>query len=312
MGKATYEEGGGKNHGGIILVVITGVLALAILVFLFLFRITSVTVEGNIHYTEDEIKSMVMEGIFSGNSVLLSLTKKDEEIGNVPFMERIHVELTGRDSIRITVTEKNVVGYVEHENACWYFDRSGVVVEKSDTPVLTAEERVRAQNMGDAAAEAVTPKEEPSGDGTVPPQEADGEEQVITPAEGEGADVTTAVEAEAPVKNFVPSVHGLVFETITLGQELKIDNPGIFDTLFSLNQMINKDNIPPDYVMFDGDSNIFLYYDTVEVRLGRDEKLEEKMNTLASLMPQMAGLSGTLHLENYSDVQNGIIFRKNT
>ena len=68
------------------LVTVSGILVLAILLFLFLFQINTVTVEGNIHYTEDEVKAMVMDDIFSGNSLLFSLTKRTVEIENVPFM----------------------------------------------------------------------------------------------------------------------------------------------------------------------------------------------------------------------------------
>ena len=39
--------------------VASGIVVLAILLFLFLFRITTVTVEGNIHYTEDEINQIL-------------------------------------------------------------------------------------------------------------------------------------------------------------------------------------------------------------------------------------------------------------
>lgn len=256
------------------LVTVSGILVLAILLFLFLFQINTVTVEGNIHYTEDEVKAMVMDDIFSGNSLLFSLTKRTVEIENVPFMESIRVEMTARDAIRLVVTEKNIVGYLACDNAYWYFDRDGMVVEKTAEPVLTAEERLEK-------------------------------------ATSENADEGVIQGAELPVKNFVPLVEGLSFEQITVGKELDIPNPGIFNALSSINQMINKDNIPPDKVVYDEDSNITLVYGDIEVRLGKDEQLEEKMNTLASIMPQMEGMSGVLHLEDYSTSQSGVVFEKN-
>ena len=76
--------------------------------------------------------------------------------------------------------------------------------------------------------------------------------------------------------------------------------------------MINKDNIPPDKVIYDADSNITLIYGDIEVWLGKDEHLEEKMNTLASIMQEMDGLSGILHLEEYDSSRSGVIFEKNT
>lgn len=320
MRKDTYREKRKGPGGRLVLLVISGILVLSILLFLFLFRVSTVTVEGNIHYTEDEVKAMVMDGMSSGNSLILSMTKKEEKIENVPFMDSISVEMTGRTSVRIVVSEKNVVGYVEYENACWYFDRDGMVVEKSGTPVLTAAERVAAERS------AVKPNEDESGntqaeggntDGVVAPREDSGDgnapgEDAVVPETAAEDGMLQAELAEAPVKNFVPSVRGLTFDRIETGRQLDIPNPNIFNTLSSLNQMINKDNIPPDYVQFDENSNIYLYYGTVEVRLGKDEKLEEKMNTLASIMPETQGLSGVLHLENYSEIENGVIFQKNS
>lgn len=273
MGKGTRKKRK-ENTKLIALVTVSGILVLAILLFLFLFQINTVTVEGNIHYTDAEVKAMVMDDIFSGNSLLFSLTKRTEEIENVPFMESIRVEMTARDAIRLVVTEKNIVGYLACDNAYWYFDRDGMVVEKTAEPVLTAEERLEK-------------------------------------AASENTDEGVIQGAELPVKNFVPLVEGLSFEQITVGKELNIPNPGIFNALSSINQMINKDNIPPDKVVYDEDSNITLVYGDIEVRLGKDEQLEEKMNTLASIMPQMEGMSGVLHLEDYSTSQSGVVFEKN-
>lgn len=276
MGKAT-REGQKTNRTMIMLVGISGVLTAAILLFIFLFHIKKVTVEGNIHYTEEEIKAMIMDDAFSGNSVLFTLKNGTREMEDVPFLESIRVEMIARDEIRLMVTEKNIVGYLEYNGAYWYFDRNGIVVEKTAEPAMTAEERI--------AAEAAQNTEE----GIV-------------------------LGEEMPVKNFVPLVEGdgFRFEKMVLNHKLDISDPGIFNALSSINQMINKDNIPPDKVIYDADSNITLIYGDIEVWLGKDEHLEEKMNTLASIMQEMDGLSGILHLEEYDSSRSGVIFEKNT
>lgn len=258
---------------------VSGIVALIILLFLFLFRIREVTVEGNIHYTEDEIKSMVMDGFLSDNTIVLAFSKRDMDMEGVPFLTTISVQMTGRDSVRIRVNEKSVVGYVEFENEYWYFNREGIVVERCTTPVMTAEERIA--------------KEE--------------NERLRTEAQAQGL---AAVSAEITVKNYVPEVRGFSFESVVLNEQLPVEDDSIFNTLYSLNQMMNKDNIPADFVLFDEEYNIFLYYGNAEVRLGQDDHLEEKMTALASIMPQMEGLSGTLHLENYSDIDSGVVFKK--
>ena len=276
MGKAT-REGQKTNRTMIMLVGISGVLTVAVILFICLFHIKKITVEGNIHYTEEEIKAMIMGDAFSENSILFTLKNGTQEMEDVPFLESIRVEMIARDEVRLMVTEKSIVGYLEYNGAYWYFDRNGIVVEKTEEPAMTAEERI--------AAEAAQNTEE----GIV-------------------------LGEEMPVKNFVPLVEGdgFRFEKMVLNHKLDISDPGIFNALSSINQMINKDNIPPDKVIYDADSNITLIYGDIEVWLGKDEHLEEKMNTLASIMQEMDGLSGILHLEEYDSSRSGVIFEKNT
>lgn len=258
-----------------ILLVTLILLTSGVLGFLYGFRVKTVTVEGNIHYTEDEVKEMVMEGFLGDNALALSITKREVAYTDVPFLNTIQVRMTGRDSIRIRVNEKSVVGYVEYDSAYWYFNRDGIVVERCDTPAMTAEERIA-------------------------------KEESINAAE----DSETTVAAQITTQNYVPEVRGFSFEQVVLGEQLPVEDSSIFNSLYSINQMMNKDNIPSDFVLFDEEYNIYLYYGTAEVRLGQDDRLEEKMTVLASIVPQMKGMSGVLHLEKYTGVSGQVVFEK--
>lgn len=95
------------------------------------YTVTTVHVEGNIHYTNEEIMEMVMGGAYGNNSLLLSLRYRDKGIENVPFIETMDVTIEARDTIRITVYEKALAGYVTYLGRCVYFDKDGIVVETS-------------------------------------------------------------------------------------------------------------------------------------------------------------------------------------
>lgn len=95
------------------------------------YKVTTVHVEGNIHYTNEEIKDMVMEGKFGDNSLFLTLKYRDKGVDDVPFVETMDVSIEARDTIRITVYEKAVAGYVMYLGRCVYFDKDGIVVETS-------------------------------------------------------------------------------------------------------------------------------------------------------------------------------------
>ncbi|MBO5325752.1 MAG: cell division protein FtsQ [Lachnospiraceae bacterium] len=114
-----------------VMLLITG----GVIWFLNAFRITSVMVEGNIHYSTDQITEMVMNSDFSNNSVFLSMQYHNKSITDVPFVERIDVSVVDRQTVKITVYEKALAGYVQYLGSYMYFDKDGIVVESSN--VLT-------------------------------------------------------------------------------------------------------------------------------------------------------------------------------
>lgn len=100
------------------------------------YKVTTVHVEGNIHYTNEEIRDMVMGGKFGDNSLFLALKYRDKGIEGVPFIETMDVSIEAKDTIRITVYEKAMAGYVRYLERYVYFDKDGIVVETSqeETP----------------------------------------------------------------------------------------------------------------------------------------------------------------------------------
>lgn len=116
------------------IIVISVCLAFLIAVFLFIsnnYRVTEVTVTGNEHYSEEEIKEMILKDGLTGNSLFLALKYHNKEISDVPFIESMSVEVVSPHSIRITVYEKALAGCVEYLGNYMYFDREGIVVESS-------------------------------------------------------------------------------------------------------------------------------------------------------------------------------------
>ena len=95
------------------------------------YTITTVYVEGNVHYTNEQIMDMVMDGRFGHNSLFLSLKYKDKSSEGIPFIEAMDVSIEARDTVRITVYEKALAGYVSYLGQYVYFDKDGIVVETS-------------------------------------------------------------------------------------------------------------------------------------------------------------------------------------
>lgn len=89
-------------------------------------------VDGNSHYTDDEIKAIVMDGFLGNNSRYIAMKYKNKKITNIPFVDAISVTVLSNDSVRISVYEKALAGYVKYLDNYIYFDKDGYVVESSN------------------------------------------------------------------------------------------------------------------------------------------------------------------------------------
>ena len=96
------------------------------------YTVTTSYVEGNVHYTDEEILDMVMTGRYGNNSLFLSMKYKNKSISGVPFVEKMDVSVMDPHTIKIEVYEKALAGYVEYLENYMYFDKDGIVVESSN------------------------------------------------------------------------------------------------------------------------------------------------------------------------------------
>ena len=69
------------------------------------YTVTTVYVEGNVHYSNEEIMEMVMEGRYGHNSLFLSLKYKDKSIEDIPFIEKMDVSVLDPHTVKIEVYE---------------------------------------------------------------------------------------------------------------------------------------------------------------------------------------------------------------
>ncbi|MCR4789228.1 MAG: cell division protein FtsQ/DivIB [Lachnospiraceae bacterium] len=126
-----------RNHKSIF--IITGILTVlliaiivAVVYVLQNYKITTVYVEGNVHYTNEEVMGMVMEGPLSNNSLVLSIKYKNKKIKDIPFVSAMDISVQDPHTVKIDVYEKAVAGYVEYLEKFMYFDKDGIIVEAAD------------------------------------------------------------------------------------------------------------------------------------------------------------------------------------
>ncbi len=104
-------------------------------------------------------------------------------------------------------------------------------------------------------------------------------------------------------------VEGVSCENPERGKKLTIGKEQI-GYLTSLIKILQKNNLMPNVVSYDENSHIILSYETYNISLGSSVYLEEKIDRVLRILPQLDGLHGTLHLENYSSASTDIVFEK--
>ena len=111
----------------------------AVIVTLFLinkkYTVKTVNVDGNVHYTDEQIADIVTKGRMGKSTIYLSIKYRNKEIKDVPFIETMSVTIEKPDTIRVTVYEKSLAGYVEYLGKYMYFDKDGVIAEVSDKEI---------------------------------------------------------------------------------------------------------------------------------------------------------------------------------
>ena len=211
------------------------VLAVAIACVIRFCHVKAVIVDGNIHYSDDQIAAMVMDGFLGDNTVFLYMKYRDKEIKDVPFIETMSVTIESNDTIRITVFEKSLAGYVEYMDRYIYFDRTGTVVESS---------------------------------------------QVLTPG--------------------IPRVTGLSFDHCVMYEPLPVEDPSLFEKVLDISQLMEKYGLEGDRIHFARDGSLVLFFGDVEVYIGNDDFIDEKMMVLPDIIRQLDGQKGTIDLTEYT------------
>lgn len=116
------------------------------------------------------------------------------------------------------------------------------------------------------------------------------------------------VETSTEVIDGVPKITGISCEEVVLYEKLQLENSDILQDLLNLTQTLKKYNLLPDEIQYDSNMEPVLYYGTIQVKIGSEDNLSQKVVRLSIILPQLDGLSGTLHLETWTPETTDIIW----
>lgn len=202
-----------------------------------------IQIEGNDKYTKEELISYLFEDKWDRNPYVLYYNTKYKEQKKIPFVDKYSVSITSLHSVKITIYEKKMIGYVTYMGSNMYFDKDGTVVESS-----------------------------------------------------------------GKVLEGIPQITGLDFESIIINETLPVQNEDVFHLILDTTQLLKKYEIKADRIYITDSDMVNLYIENVKVELGDDKDLNDKMRSLRDLLPNLAGLSGTLDMKEYSE--SGYTFKK--
>ena len=105
----------------------------------------------------------------------------------------------------------------------------------------------------------------------------------------------------------VPQICGIDCDKVVLYEKLPIDS-GRLRELLTLTQALKRNKLLPDSVTFGREDEPELAYGDVHVLVGDMTLLTQKVERLSKIKPQLVGMKGTLHLENWTEETTNIVF----
>ena len=101
------------------------------------FTVEKTEVVGNEHYPAEKISDWLLDDEYSWNSLYVYFKYKFVEPKEMPFVDNMEVSLASPHVLKITVSEKMMLGrvYVDALGQNAYFDKDGFVVEMSSEEV---------------------------------------------------------------------------------------------------------------------------------------------------------------------------------
>ena len=120
-----------QNKKKICILVILLIFFLTFLGIFFGAKIKNVHVVGCEYYTEEQIENKVLHSGVTENTFGLYFTYAFNRGVEIPFVEKISVEVTGVHSVDIIISEKAMIGCIHYMSEYIYFDKDGVVVESN-------------------------------------------------------------------------------------------------------------------------------------------------------------------------------------
>lgn len=119
----------------------------------------------------------------------------------------------------------------------------------------------------------------------------------------------TVVEISGEEREGIAPFSGIAMGQPVVGEKIPLEDEAFLSDIVEASYLIHQSGLEPDEVHFDENQELILYFGQVRVLLGNSSSMEDKISNLQALYPEMEGMSGTLHMENYTPGTTTLSFK---
>ena len=116
------------------------------------------------------------------------------------------------------------------------------------------------------------------------------------------------VSTTKELKN-IPFIEGLGQKKVQVGQKLSGLTDEILGMLLSATKMMESSEQHPDRIVIENGA-LTMYFSEIEVKLGTEKNISDKISKMLGILPQLEGMQGVLDLQNVDSTTETIVFKK--
>ena len=106
-----------------------------------------------------------------------------------------------------------------------------------------------------------------------------------------------------------PQILGIDCKKVVQYEKLPIGSKRL-KQLLTLTQALKRNDLIPDSITYGGEGEPVISYGGLTVKMGDTKLLTQKIKRLKAILPSVKDMSGTLHLEDWTEDSTNIVFDK--
>lgn len=106
----------------------------------------------------------------------------------------------------------------------------------------------------------------------------------------------------------VTLITGMNVNELVLNQRLNVGDDECFSTILNLTQLLTKYDLSISKANYSSNGEMTLYVKDIEILIGTDDYLDEKISNLGNILKSVEGKKGTLNMKNFSNEKKDATF----